>query len=560
MTTLTVDDGTVVELGAVLAKAGEGSIYEVAGRTDVVAKLFHETLIDRAEKLDKVAAMAKTQPPGAIQDDGFVVLTWPKNRVMRMGRPTGYLMARIDSASAVEIHTLSNPFNRANPLKGAPRWTVNATWAHLIDVAANLCLAVDAVHRVNAVVGDFQERNILVSNTTRVTLVDCDSMQFTDPDGRQFLCGVARPEFAAPELAQVNLRSHPRLPSSDLFALAVHIYQLLMGGNHPFMRGSWTGAGNQPHALDLAKSGCWAGGPGSPLTPHPLAPPVSFLPADLVRLFGRAFTDGARDPELRPSATEWRRALRDVGTTTCRRGTHHIPVDTSVCPWCAVDSERVRRRQHATSKRTEKTESQHVSHIPDPDPPGRTTAAPRSGAPPRQTRGTGMPYGPRRTPRVSKRIRHLAVSHSANAAIAALLIGHAGAFYASGGAHQPRHGEHGTPLALSESRDADPFVRSVSPTATPLPMSTKIEDPVAAQGATTKAIKKAGVGDCIHRETVASKDEGSGGVTVRPSLCWTHDATDEVVMRTDDPVKCTTHDWVSSNDAVAPIVLCLDKP
>ena len=73
-------------------------------------------------------------------------------------------------------------------------------------MAANLCLAVDTVHRVDAVIGDFQERNILVNDTTRVTLVDCDSMQFTGADGHQFLCGVGRPEFTAPELAGVDCR------------------------------------------------------------------------------------------------------------------------------------------------------------------------------------------------------------------------------------------------------------------------------------------------------------------------------------------------------------------
>src|SRR5947209_5344118 len=57
MTTLTVDDGSSVQLGAVLAKAGEGSIHQVIGRVGLVAKLFHPTLADRAEKLDKVAAM-----------------------------------------------------------------------------------------------------------------------------------------------------------------------------------------------------------------------------------------------------------------------------------------------------------------------------------------------------------------------------------------------------------------------------------------------------------------------------------------------------------------------
>ena len=79
-------------------------------------------------------------------------------------------------------------------LSEAIRWTArrprHASWLHLVNVAANLCLAVENVHHVDAVIGDFQERNILVNDTTRVTLVDCDSMQFTDAAGHQFLCAV----------------------------------------------------------------------------------------------------------------------------------------------------------------------------------------------------------------------------------------------------------------------------------------------------------------------------------------------------------------------------------
>ena len=68
------------------------------------------------------------------------------------------------------------------------------------------------------------------------------------------------------EEAPMSAREKP----SDLFALAVHIYLLLMHGNHPFMRGRWVGQGDQPDALKLARTGDWAGGPSSRLMTHPL--------------------------------------------------------------------------------------------------------------------------------------------------------------------------------------------------------------------------------------------------------------------------------------------------
>jgi len=337
--------GEALILTDVLAKAGEGTVYAVHGRPGLAAKVFHPNLTDLKAKLAKVAAMVGASPPGTTQPNGFVVLTWPTGILNDHRGPAGFVMPRIDTTTAVEIHTVSNPSDRLNPLPTEPQWTRHATWGHLVNTAANLCLAVQVVHRVDAVIGDFQERNILVADTTEVTLVDCDSMQFTDVGGRQYLCAVGRPEFTAPELAGLDLRSQPRAQPSDLFALAVHIHQLLMGGNHPFLRGTWTGPGDQPSALELARSGSWSGGPGSPLLTHRMAPPITFLPSEIQGLFVRAFTHGVRDPSHRPSAQEWREALVRVQLTTCARGTHHVPVSAMTCPWCAIDDEQAKRQQ-----------------------------------------------------------------------------------------------------------------------------------------------------------------------------------------------------------------------
>ncbi|MEB3052339.1 hypothetical protein KV112_21845 [Mycolicibacter sp. MYC123] len=335
--------GEPVRLAPLLASAGEGAVYEVAGHPEWVAKIFHPTLNELPSKLDKVAAMVQSPPPGTVQPNGFVVLTWPTELVVGQSGPIGYVMPRIDTATSVEIHTMSNPVNRMDPLPSAPQWTRNADWNHLVNTAANLCLAVEVVHRVDAVIGDFQERNILVSDTTEVSLVDCDSMQFTDRSGQRYLCGVGRPEFTAPELAGHNLREFPREQTSDLFALAVHIHQLLMAGNHPFFRGTWTGSGEQPDALSLARIGNWAGGPNSQLRTHPLAPPIGFLPEEIQRMFVRAFTDGVQNPAARPSAAEWRAALLRIRLGRCGTGQHQIPAGAG-CPWCAIDAERSARR------------------------------------------------------------------------------------------------------------------------------------------------------------------------------------------------------------------------
>ncbi|TDO15161.1 hypothetical protein EV580_3303 [Mycobacterium sp. BK086] len=70
------DDGKIVVLGSVLARAGEGTIYAVErSNRSGGEKVFHPDLKELAAKRAKVAAMLASPPAGAIQSDGFVVLT-----------------------------------------------------------------------------------------------------------------------------------------------------------------------------------------------------------------------------------------------------------------------------------------------------------------------------------------------------------------------------------------------------------------------------------------------------------------------------------------------------
>jgi len=340
MRRLQLGDGRSLRLGAQLAKAGEGTISDVTGHPEWVAKIFHPHLAALPAKRTKVQAMAKARPIDAVQPDGFVVLTWPEQTIVEAGRVCGFVMGKVDVSTAVEVHKLSNPADRQYPNPSGPQWPAQATWTHLVNIATNLCLAVDTVHRAGAVIGDFNERNILVSNTTRVTLVDCDSFQFRSGN-TVFVCDVARPEFLAPELAAVDLKKHAREKSSDLFVLAIHIYLLLMAGNHPFQRGDWTGPGDKPEALALATGGHWAGGPNSRLKAHAAAPPMSMLPRTAQALFERALGSGAKNPASRPSAAEWQRVLSAITTVECARDkTHVYPYHNKACPWCRLSARR----------------------------------------------------------------------------------------------------------------------------------------------------------------------------------------------------------------------------
>ncbi len=529
-------DGADLALGAVLARAGEGTIYEVAERADVVAKIFHPELNNLDAKRVKVEAMTASPPAGSVQSDGFVVLSWPLQLASGRDGAVGYVMPRIDTANAVEIHTLSNPSNRKNPLPSAPQWTTHVTWRHLVNVAANLCLAVDTVHRVDAVIGDFQERNILVSDTTRVTLVDCDSMQFTGADGQQFLCAVGRPEFTAPELSGKDLSITARAKSSDYFALAVHIHLLLMGGNHPFMRGDWNGGGDQPDAAALAHAGQWAGGPGSALHTHALAPPVAFLPDRIQRLFGRAFTDGARDPDVRPSAAEWFRALNAISIVTCPRD-HQVPAGHPQCPWCAIDDERAKRRDQRSAT--------------TPGQTTRVTAARSTPSQPPDSISFGFSI---------RRQRALIAAASVGAVlIAAAMI--AGALIDGHQSSTPDQSAYTPTTSITSSEAvATPSIPEVTaPTYTPtIPPTVPSTYPPPNAQSFDSVFQNAKVGECVNRVLGSSRGDGSLELTsFYLTDCGAGDVTDKVTARTSDVGEC--HGTWARSDQLR-IVLCLTKP
>ena len=344
---LIVGSGDSLDLGREVAAGGQGVVFEVLAPKGLVFKRVsgfggrsrpsEPTPIELSRCQARVDAMVATPPLGVREDrSGHPMLAWPADSVYDSGSFVGFVMPAINTASAVELHQIANPSDRTAGDPSHP-WVRGFSWKYLVRVAANLALAVDRLHTCGVVVGDFNERNILVHSDARVTLLDCDSMQVQDSSGQWHLCPVGRPEFTAPELLHTDWLTTVRYTTSDLFALAVHIHQLLMQGNRPF-DGVWAGAGEKPKAPQLARDGMWAYRGDRQLSPRPSAPPAAILSDSISNLFALAFVDGATNPRLRPSALEWHGALTQLETAliTCQSdGTHVYRNQLSACPWCA---------------------------------------------------------------------------------------------------------------------------------------------------------------------------------------------------------------------------------
>lgn len=327
--------GFRVELGPLLARGGYGSVYRVLGH----AELVYKQLAPKARAEDptlhaRLEAMAASPPSGWRETKGHVLLAWPVEVGYVTGELDGFLMPMIPIEEAVELHSISNPSDRRSPDVGK-EWTTAFNWKYLVATANNLAQAVESLHAAGVVMGDFNERNVLVWKDARVSLLDCDSMQVSS-GGNHFLCRVGRPEYTAPELLQADWKTTVRSSSSDLFGLAVHLHQLLMQGSHPF-DGIWSGRGDKPRRHVLARDGLWSYTAAADLRPQPQAPLLDVLSPAIQTLFQRALVDGAHSPRLRPTANEWREALTTLGRhlTVCGVDTEHIYSDhLTACPWC----------------------------------------------------------------------------------------------------------------------------------------------------------------------------------------------------------------------------------
>ncbi len=298
------------------AIGGEGAVFDVLGRPDLVAKLYNKP--QSKERCDKLRAMAKLCSPELLK-----IAAWP-TATLSGGNPAavdGILMPRI--VDHKEIHHL---YSVAQRKKDFP----DADWGFLLHTARNCAIAFDAVHRHGHVVGDVNQKNVMVSKKGIVALVDCDSFQVAE-GARIFRCGVGVPEYTPPELHGKSFAGLDRAANHDLFGLAVLIFHLLMMGRHPF---SGVPLVNVDIPIEKAiQDGLYAYTRNPiKLKPPPHVPPISMLDAATLDLFERAFGSPRR-----PTASEWRATLDAAmgRLQRCQNDPKHSYLGAAgKCPWC----------------------------------------------------------------------------------------------------------------------------------------------------------------------------------------------------------------------------------
>lgn len=317
----------VTDLGRaeLLGSGGEADVFTVPGRPELAEKRWRNPTFQQTRKLELMLA----HPPEGAVSDGHVNLAWPVAALKGAGGEViGFRMPAADLQKAVPLFCAYNPHARRDE-------TAGITWRHLVRGGRNLASIVAALHRSGYVVGDLNESNVLIDRRALVTILDCDSIQVSDPKtGEVHCCTVARPDFLAPELAGRDLASTVRNESADRFALAVMIFLLLREGVHPYA-GVWRGRGEPPDLTGRMRGRRFPYLPGSSLRPPPHSLRLRGIGLRLRIMFLAAFVLGPWLRAARPSAQSWATALSTLETrlSPCGRSPQHIKRGGR-CPWC----------------------------------------------------------------------------------------------------------------------------------------------------------------------------------------------------------------------------------
>ncbi len=367
------------------AAGGEGGIYNISGQPNMVAKLYKTS--PGKEKENKLLAMANKP----LEANFLNQVAWPVDVLYDSSRCfVGFIMPKISKGEELgEIYQVGSVKYGKLP------------WNNKIAMARNLCAVLDAIHEKGYVVGDFNPRNISVNpQNGMVAFFDTDSFQVTD-GGKVYRCQVGMAEYLAPELQKkIKAERKPMgelsLPTftreTDNFALAVHIFQLLMNGAHPFACKVQPSQASvvfvQP--TDNITSGNFPFvNPKSGTAIPNYAPEYSALPKPIQDTFHRAFIDGYRSPSVRPDAAEWHNQLSQLITKLkgCTRLKHHEYYNgLSACPWCALEK---KMNPSTYSAAPRKRLTQTLYNNPMVSAPTSRVAAP------------SPTYSPVRAPRVS---------------------------------------------------------------------------------------------------------------------------------------------------------------
>ena len=328
-----------------LVGGGEGDVYRVSGGAGrKVAKIYHADKL--SEELENKLRYMADNPP---EPSGHNQIAWPMDVLYDMNHKfIGFVMPELSINADLKDIFQYPP-------------TTGLSAKQKVIIAENICVLISTVHNAGYVFGDFNPRNIGIDKSSgKVAFLDADSYYVFDKfNNKHYRCKVCADGYAAPELLEAcanHAASHPNdskqlyektpLPTftkeTDNFALAIHIFKLLMNGFTPFggIIETITPSQASPSIGNVAiRLNQYSFRPGyKPMSSA--VPSIDILPQEIVDLFTRAFLFGSSNPLQRPTPIEWHQALEryEAALVDCPNDSlHQYDPKNRTCPFCEAD-------------------------------------------------------------------------------------------------------------------------------------------------------------------------------------------------------------------------------
>lgn len=326
-----------------IGSGGEGNIYRLINDNGQVAKIYHSS--NRSLEIEqKLIFMVKKPPSSRVMSQ----VAWPLDILYDSQQKfCGFIMPKLSITDELQVL-----------YQYPPQKYKNLTTKQKIIVAENICAVISDIHKAGYVFGDFNPRNIGIDiKTGRVAFLDTDTYHIVldKSNNKAYRCIVCLDGYVAPELLtkidmeKINKDAYALASldtftkETDYFALAIHLFKLLMNGYTPFNGIKEVDSASQasPGVGNVAiRRDNYCFKPGN--KPQSSAvPPIDTLPKEIAELFTRAFIYGRRDPKQRPSALEWYGALvkYENSLKNCAQNPAHQYYKTlAACPWCEADT------------------------------------------------------------------------------------------------------------------------------------------------------------------------------------------------------------------------------
>lgn len=314
-------DGRELKLSSRVGKGGEGEVFSLIDIPDhAIKRYFPQIASDRETKIramvgSRVAASATT-------------VAFPEQIVTdSRGKFVGFIMRLVDKHK--EIHELQTPSSRQ-------KYFPKADYRFLVRVALNVARVFAQVHSTGCIVGDINQRGVLVSHSATVALIDADSFQFIH-NGERHLCVVGVPEYTPPELQGKRLKDIVRTKDHDAFGLAVCIFQILCMDRHPFS-GRYR-AGEMPLEKAIGEFRFAYSDRNTGMEPPPGSVKLLDFPPSVRMNFETAFAPD--HVGKRPSPEIWVKSLEELEQSLrpcAKNRLHHYFRLAQDCPWCRMES------------------------------------------------------------------------------------------------------------------------------------------------------------------------------------------------------------------------------